>query len=123
MIEEKRIYVVVAGTVQVPASRRSVVQPLGRQIAQACHAIGLYRYHDPVLYTPITTIVLQARDSAELKHVHDLLLKRKIQRFSFMDTNTEAYGPGEVMTAFCTEPVIRKKIQGILDYLPLWGAS
>jgi len=133
--EEKRIYVVVAGTVQVPAPRRSVVQPPGRQIAQACHAVSQLRDWDArmasscvagmpsiPIFKPMTTIILQARDSAELKHVQALLLKKKLKPMPFFDTNEGAYGPGEVMTAIAVfaEP---KQIIGILDYLPLWGAQ
>jgi peptidyl-tRNA hydrolase len=133
MIEEKRIYVVVAGTVQVPAPRRSVIQPPGRQIAQACHAVSKLRMKtmteakrtdtgDFSLTDPVTTIVLQARDSAELRHVQALCLKKKkLQPVVFFDTNAEVYGPGqEVMTALAVFAT-KKQIKNILDYLPLWG--
>jgi hypothetical protein len=136
MNEEKRIYVVVAGTVQVPAPRRSVVQPPGRQIAQACHVVSKLRNnnasywvppppepikHVLVPFEPMTTVILQARDSAELRHVQALAVKRKLVWAAFYDTNAEAYGPGEVMTAFAVFAT-KKQIQYVLDYLPLWGA-
>jgi len=128
MIEEKRIYVVVAGTVQVPASRRSVIQPPGRQIAQACHVtsklrheIGLTTINTVPVYDDITTIVLLARDSAELGHVFSLAHKRKLRPVLFSDTNESAYGPGRIVTALAVYAT-KKQIENILDYLPLWGS-
>ena len=73
------------------------------------------------LSRPITTVVLLARDSYELHHVHRLLEKVPRARVqAFYDENTEAYGPGRVMTAIATEPVVPRTMGGILDYLPLW---
>src|SRR5258708_16868279 len=104
MIEEKRIYVVVAGAFMFPAQRRSVIQPPGRQIAQACHVVSklrhsvqfdLTRNHD---FNPITTIILFPRDSAELRHVTFLSSKRKLHPIVFFDINTEAYGGGSKIT-------------------------
>ena len=131
--EEKRLYVVVAATIQV-LGPRTVVQPPGRQVAQACHAVSKLRMKmmveakrtpstgDFSLTGPITTIVLQARDANELYHVNQLLFKKKILFAVFLDTNPE-YGPGAWMTATCTEPVTKRRVEGILDYLPLWGAQ
>jgi hypothetical protein len=127
-MEEQRIYVVVAGTVQVPAPRRSVVQPPGRQIAQACHAVSKLRHvvagpeiQYGIQFEPMTTIVLQARDSAELSHIQILLLKKKLTPAVFFDTNDSVYGPGAtVMTALAVFAT-KKQIENILDYLPLWG--
>jgi hypothetical protein len=134
MIEDKRIYVVVAGTVQVPALRRSVIQPPGRQIAQACHVVSKLRWQEALnpfgngpldppsvpKWYPVTTIILQARDSAELRHVQ-ILTEKKLYPAVFFDTNPDAYGPGEVMTALAVFAT-KKQIENILDYLPLWGA-
>jgi hypothetical protein len=133
--EETRIYVVVAGTIQVPVIANSckpplktVVQPVGRQIAQACHAVSKLRYEKSqhfgdvgVPFEPMTTIILQARDSAEMGHVHYLLFKKKLQPVIFSDNNPE-YGPGDWPTsvAVFAQP---KKVKGILDYLPLWGSK
>lgn len=159
--EEKRIYVVVANTVQHPLQRgergwsriprdtRDIVQPAGRQIAQACHAVrrmghsmviravlGLFtnwkRGHHlshlrsaisfKINYEPITTIVLSCRDSFELEHVYNLLRDQVgVEAFKFNDTNPDAYGEGEVVTAFATVPVESYKMVGVLDYLPLWS--
>src|SRR5258708_38321106 len=114
MIEEKRIYVVVAGAFMFPAQRRSVIQPPGRQIAQACHVVSklrhsvqfdLTRNHD---FNPITTIILLARDSAELRHVTFLSSKRKLHPIVFFDINTEAYGGG-IEGATALEGFLNKK--------------
>lgn len=133
MNEEQRIYAVVAGTIQVPVAAgtnkgplRSVVQPIGRQVAQACHVVSkLRRVHAGpdtqygLGFEPMTTIILQARDSAELGHVYTLLHKKKLNPVMFSDTNPQ-YGPGEWPTAIAVFAT-KKQIQNILDYLPLWG--
>jgi|SRR5579863_2264166 len=159
--EEKRIYVVVANTVQNPVLgygnvtgkglRRledtlDIRQPAGRQIAQACHAVRRMG-HSMVIravlslftkraslsaikaaislnvnYEPITTIILSCRDSFELEHVYNLLRDVVgVEAFKFRDTNFEAYGEGEVTTAFATVPVTPTSVTGVLDYLPLWS--
>lgn len=134
-MNELRIYVAVAGTVQVPADRprRSVIQPAGRQIAQACHVVSKLRHErsdkfqegrfgDPE-FEPITTIILQARDSAELRHVQTLLLKKKLRAVPFFDTNPDAYGAGETVMTAVAVLATKQQVEHILDYLPLWGAS
>lgn len=123
-MEDKRIYVVVLATVEV--NRRKVVQPPGRQIAQACHVVSKLRLGDMRMqeegFEPITTIILQARDSAEERHVWALLVKKKLNPTYFEDTNQDAYGPGPVITALAVLAT-PYQVQGILDYLPLWGAQ
>ena len=149
---EKRIYCVVAHTVQpleyetgrsfplqnVPAT----VQPPGRQIAQACHAVSLLRLFmavkqpQPVELIPITTIILQARDTFELVHIQSLLNERRIFNYAFYDHDQPDYGSidtlaqspgdvgaGHVFTALATEPIDADQACTILDYLPLWGAG
>lgn len=122
---EKRIYIVVAGTVQSPT--RSIVQPPGRQIAQACHAVSklrhamLTRIHDETVveeFEPITTIILHARDSWEIEHVYGLLHEAKLHPVFFHDSNPE-YGGIELCTAISVLAT-KHEITGILDYLPLW---
>ena len=126
---EKRVYVAVAGTVQSPT--KSIVQPPGRQIAQACHVVTLLRHNNMYLrvrvdgkaisnfFRPITTIILQARDSNELKHVSDLLYeKKRLYPVFFFDENPE-YGEQELCTAIAVLAT-KDQITGILDYLPLW---
>lgn len=134
MIQEQRIYVVVAGTIQVPVTPnshkpplRTVVQPIGRQIAQACHAVSYLRHTEErkslqsVTFNPVTTIILQARDSSELGHVFSLLVRKRLQPILFSDDNPE-YGPGNWPTALAVYGT-PKQIKGALDYLPLWGSK
>lgn len=155
MIDEKRIYVVVAGTIQVPVNPgsykpplRTVVQPAGRQIAQACHVVSKLRHgwqkawschltnnycdknglggfmgHTCVKLEliPMTTIVLQARDSAEMGHVFQLLNRKRLNPMMFSDDNPE-YGPGSWPTAIAVFAT-QKQVQGILDYLLLWSCK
>lgn len=123
MKEEKRIYVVIPATVQ-PEKGRNVLQPYGRQIAQACHVVSKLRvlHPDPELvgFYPITTIILQCRDTAELMHVSARLVKKFKQMAHFRDDNPE-YGYNKPITgvAVMAEPT---KIADILGYLPLWGS-
>ena len=133
MTEEKRIYVVVAGTIKVPLHPdtdrpgvRTVVQPIGRQVAQACHATAELRLQMTKIsvvraFARITTIVLQARDSAEMCHVYDLLNNKKLEPVLFGDENPE-YGPGRQVTALAVY-ASPSQVYGLLDYLPLWGAK
>lgn len=141
-MEEKRIYVVVAGTIQTP---RTVIQPPGRQIAQACHVVSKLRHAMPDRevveatfinhlkngknevrhcispFEAITTIILQARDSAELQHVQLLACKKKLQVTAFFDTNPEYGDVGQkTAIAFIATP---SQTHLICDYLPLWGAK
>ena len=74
---------------------------------------------------PTTTIILEARDSFELRHVFDLLQNNDVPVYGFMDTEQPDYGSLDafVMTAIATEPVTREDVEGMLDYLPLWGSQ
>jgi hypothetical protein len=135
MIAEQRIYVAVAGTIQVPVASikhndrwlpnlqkglKTVIQPAGRQIAQACHVVSKLRHNTSLTdFVPITTIILQARDSNEMLHVYRLLVKRKLNPVIFSDDNPE-YGPGSWPTAVAVFST-KKQVDGILDYLPLWS--
>jgi hypothetical protein len=131
-----------------PPESVTVRQPHGRVAAQVAHVVSLvrlgmaqhtmmgsgltklpsstdlYEYLTRVwlrLSVPITTVVLSARDSYELHHVYRLLEQVPRARVqAFYDENAEAYGPGKIMTAIATEPVVPSATAGILDYLPLW---
>lgn len=122
MTEEKRIYCVVAQTVQVPLipqvleQTKSISQPPGRLAAQVGHAVSILReemFKKQLLtrikkgkkkysvtlkkelskeFKPITTIVLGARDSFELNHVLNLLLIVGIETHPFYDTDQPDYG-------------------------------
>jgi hypothetical protein len=137
---EKRIYVVVAATVNGwnhDGKVLKVDQPWGRQVAQCAHVVSKMRWNEAVNFgytttdapfKSITTIVLQARDSRELQHVSDLLRNSNVVVTDFFDTNPD-YGTSgfepfmSVKTAICTEPVEKFKTVGVLDYLPLWGSQ
>ncbi len=127
---------------------RSIYQPAGRCAAQVGHVVSKLRValvkqylqralNSPGAYKkikrtkwfwetpcePVTTIVKAVRDSFELNHVHNLLVEAKLAVYEFEDENPDAYGPGKVRTAICTEPVTPSQVEGILDYLPLWWRS
>ena len=73
-------------------------------------------------FEPMTTIILQARDSAELQHAFVLLHKKKLNPVVFSDSNDFAYGPGSYVVTAVAVFATKKQIENILDYLPLWGA-
>jgi hypothetical protein len=132
-MEDHKIYVVVAATIQVPLypntdrlGTRTVIQPAGRQIAQACHVTNTLRILMSKklgfeAFEEVTTIILQARDTLELNHVYDLLTDRKLGPVVFGDENPE-YGPEKQVTAVAVLAT-PKQVFGILDYLPLWGSN
>jgi len=148
MKEEKRIYVVVPATVQVPTSYylhngkpyvdnskelRTVLQPAGRQIAQACHVVSKLRHElglttmtleggrTVTRYEDIATIILQGRDTKELGHVYSLLIRQHLKPVVFSDTNVEAYGTYNPVTAMAVLAT-PTQVRGITDYIPLWGS-
>ena len=164
------IYVIVAQTVQHPLkydcvfdskghphhilspmeSTKTVVQPKGRQAAQACHVVSLMRQdiltRSGITFTcqrpakgkpwpelqkwyddmrakareSVTTIIFSVPDSFQLEFYQNLLEKKGINVHTFSDQNDE-YGWGHVRTAICTEPMLRDELFGITDYLSLWS--
>ena len=126
MSDGKRIYVVIPATVEV-RNKQYVVQPPGRQIAQACHVVSKLRFEDEldtaeIYFVPSTTIILAARDSEEMIHVHNLLVRKGHEPVFFSDENEAAYGNFKPITAMAVY-MLPKKTVGILDYLPLWGSQ
>jgi hypothetical protein len=151
MSEEKRIYSIVAKTVQAPCIMRQVpsktrwiiaagpdtktiVQPPGRIAAQHGHVVSHMRMHhllkkDSRLHfdlanLEITTIILSVPDSYQLHFMH-YLLSQKLgpdKVYHFLDENDE-YGPYDVKTAICTVPVLPTDVEGVIDYLPLWDGK
>lgn len=132
-MEETRIYVAVAQTIQ---AGKHVVQPVGRQVAQACHVVSLLRNEQPRFvnsngalttkhqhkFTPITTIILQVRDSKELLHVDRLA--ESLNPAMFFDSNPKAYDSlGEFPTAVAFYATKKQVEKANLDYLPLWGSQ
>lgn len=106
---------------------------LGAQVGHAVSKLKLsyLKWHDSKdslavanwLYNnPITSIVLEARDSNELVHLCRLLDKNQVHYASFCDTNKALYGPNEVLTAVAIGPVFDWMVDGITDYLYLWKA-
>ncbi len=130
----------------IPGETHTIIQPGGRLAAQACHVTDLitsallkkYLRHElsrPGAFkrikktelfwetdpTPLTRIILAARDSYELVHVGQLLRKAGIAVHQFEDNNEEAYGPGvNIVTAIGTEPIHKEDTIGLIDYLPPW---
>jgi len=75
-------------------------------------------------FEPMTTIVLQARDSNELMHLQLLMMKRGFEYVSFYDKNPDAYGEGQVETAVAAYMTKEEASDmSLLGYLPLWGAQ
>lgn len=136
----ERIVVILARTLQYRRNGKPATYTMepGRQIAQAAHAVsGLkLRYCEEhgkcinmgiaglvvkVMENPITTIVLQARDTNELDHISLLAEDKGILQFSFADDNPTVYGiNGRITTALALGPVVPEALYGISDYLPLW---
>ncbi len=124
----------------------STSQPAGRLIEQAAQAVALAKVammkrwvqllppdatreeltSDALFEAfsqPIKTIVLEARDSFELRHVKNLLDEQGVYSHVFNDSGRLDYGNTEVVvaTAIATEPVAPEEVAGILDYLPEWS--
>lgn len=129
-----KIVVVVAETANY-GNIRYKMEP-GRMAAQVGHVVSKLKLRNCLLengknvaekafeyLTPITTIVLAARDSNELKHIGYLAAKANLSYVCFDDENPKVYGvEGSVMlTAVAIGPVTNDMVFGITDYLPLLG--
>jgi hypothetical protein len=129
--DRDRLYVVLPARVEV-RDRRIVEQPAGRQIAQACHVVSKLRLgyaqrqhafcQSHIWADPVTTIILQARDQKEMMHGYILLVEKNFLPTLFADENPEVYGDIKPITAMAVLAT-PKYVEGILDYLPLWGAQ
>jgi hypothetical protein len=119
--EEKRIYLVVAETVQT--AKGTVTQSCSQIAAQCAHVVSMMRHKllqqaGPTAFVPFTTIILSTKDDQGLLSAWASCPVRYVR---FFDTNSDAYGPGEsVMTALCTFPVEPSEMRGEFDHLPLW---
>lgn len=140
MSEERRIYVIVAETVQTDllnlmsedkpfrtiaigtTATKTIVQPKGRIAAQVAHVVSKMRMReiDEHGTEPYTTIILGVPDSYNLQLRNFLLALNKIDAYQFYDTNDE-YGTNPVLTAICTTPIERRTAVYALDYLNLWS--
>lgn len=142
-----RIYVIVAESVQ-PSYRpgvspkwdeQTILQVAGRIAAQVGHVVskmrlkllkdslvgltdhGVQKQIERADFMPYTTIILGARDSAEMYHIVNLLEKEGVPHSTFFDFNEKVYStPEAVLTAIATVPVHPTRLTGITDYLPLW---
>lgn len=122
--EEKRIYVVIPGVVDTRTGY--VRQPKGRQIAQACHVVSKLRLEiaDPeedTDFKPITTIILQARNSRAMCNAFLALRQIRLSTVFFSDENEEAYGDFKPITAMA---VLARpsQVKEALSAFPLWGS-
>ena len=107
---------------------------LGAQVGHAVSKLKLsYLMHHKLEDQPevanwlmnngVTSIVLEARDSEELRHIARLLVKNNVHFAWFHDTNKPVYGTNlEVLTAVSIGPVFDWMVDGITDYLYLWKA-
>jgi peptidyl-tRNA hydrolase len=127
--DNHRIYVVMPKTIDTHKGT-TMQLPCGMAAAQAAHAVSKLRLmHVKRLKNgleqmdkPITTIVLQCRDTKELQHVERLAGYKNIPFAAFLDTNDFLYLKGSsVHTATAFGPCTKEQAQEVLDYLPLWG--
>lgn len=139
-IDGTRIVVAVAKVLNYRKDNQPVTYKMepGRQMAQACHAVsGLkLRYCEAhamnddhklrklvvqLMESPITTIVLQARDTNEIIQLACLAEEKGLLSFCFYDDNALVYGTTErIPTAIAIGPVNPMQLLGVSSYLPLW---
>lgn len=104
--------------------QRSLTLPHGMLMAQAAHVVSKMRVDRKTEFgdCPITTIVLGVRNSKELFKIGLELIKYKSARiWQFHDTNESLYGGNaEVLTAICTEPIEKSKIEDEIGHLELF---
>lgn len=139
-MSEKRIYVIIAETVQtalvkelsqdLPArdivlpsmDTKTIVQPKGRIAAQCAHVVSQMRFNSDAsvgrgIYT---TIILSVPDSFQLQFRQFLLEQNGVTVYAFFDANEE-YGQIGIKTAICTPLIEREEAGYALDYLNLWS--
>lgn len=104
----------------------------GRIAAQVGHVISRLKaqyamdYNLPISFiggTPITNIVLKARDNNELDHIMHIADQRDILCVRFYDDNKALFGDYKVLTAIALGPVESYHLEGITDYLPLYKCA
>lgn len=126
-VDQRRIYVLLPQTVQVPQGRGShkkiVTKKMesGRLMAQVGHVVTQLRTDPDVLQEygrkPLTTITLAVRNSRELtKLMGDLSAVTSV--WDFEDDNLPFYGTKrKVRTAVATAPVYREQVDDLLGHL------
>lgn len=137
-----RIMVAVAENIEIlkDGKKARYKMEAGRIAAQVAHVVSRLRMAyimehtrdhpgkarnlvSDLLHTPITTIVLGARDSQEIKHIADLAEINNLLFEVFWDDNEAVYGSRDlVMTAVAIGPLDRMSFRGVTDYLPLYKA-
>lgn len=134
-LANNRIYAIVTSTVKT--NLKGVIEmEKGRMAAQACHVVSRLKLQncnnwssakskrewlEAYAETPVTTIVLQARDQKELIHVGGLAKDKGLDVAQFSDTNKEFYMTSEpVLTAIAIGPTSKLLVENICDYLPLF---
>lgn len=106
----------------------------GRQAAQAGHGVSKlkisyliqnsksledYSYNAGVIFdNPITSIVLEARDSKELTHIYLVATIMNLHHVRFWDDGA-IYQNSNVLTAVSIGPITPDQLAGVFDYLPL----
>jgi hypothetical protein len=133
--EEKRIYVILPLTVQVPRGRtkadRHIRIPAGMAAAQAVHVTRKMECEDdefePGKYQEITTITLSVRNSKEMHLIYQLLEDKildegaKYRIYTFYDRNAVLYGRGKkVLTAICVTPMTASAVDAAIGHLELY---
>lgn len=89
---EKRIYVVLASTLDLPSGDKREMS-CGRNIAQACHAVSKLKLKLGLNWQDEhTTVVLKVADTKALLKVLDKIHASKVEYEVFRDTNWEVYG-------------------------------
>lgn len=133
--EEKRFYVIVPRQVKIPGTPNGtihVTQPSGRMAAQACHVVSQLRHEmfvetlqanpkllrKPLRFEPVTTIILECRNTDEMLHVWNLVHKAGFPKSVFYDSNAEAYGVGLTPPTAIAFQATKPESFGISDYLP-----
>lgn len=136
---ELRTVTVVAETVEWynKGKKKFHKMEAGRMAAQVGHAVSklklsyllshyseqrsFYTFAETLMSTPVTSIVLKARDENELLHIYELCINKGLPIVCFHDSNEYVYGEHiTVMTAVSIGLVEAVDLIGITDYLPLW---
>lgn len=127
------IKVVVVVASEVEGANGNIKINNGRAAAQAVHAGSKAKLawvteqknvEDAVWKiqnTPINTVILRARDQAELDHISTLAYDKKLLCVNFEDKDSQFYGDhfGHT-TAIAFAPVRSYDLVNVTDYLPKW---
>jgi predicted DNA binding CopG/RHH family protein len=124
MTVEKRLYIILPATIDVPETRQIIPMSCGRLFAQAIHVGSKIKQHekmDPDLET--TTIVLRVENSKELDAVLDKVKKAGIPWQTFLDTNAEVYGTEAALLTAVAALCSRKKGKSLFFGIDSWKCN